>query len=191
LAELYESTVNASELERAISPDEGSGPLSPDTGAADRASHFFAVKYAVTRLAIPPAADSHRSSEGVNHFDEDKREMSTRVPAIEFDLEGFKCVRFFAPGTNQLCVSGPKGCMDAGLQYSMKYGALYHNLAVRNFLALIKAETDMERKLHAMLHVMEKYKPELGEEKEIGHEHVIEALAELGPWKFIDPKGWG
>jgi hypothetical protein len=116
--------------------------------------------------------------------------MSTRVPAIEFYLEGFKCVRFFAPVTNQLCVSGPKGCMDAGLQYSMKYGALYHNLAVRNFLALIKAETDMERKLHAMLHVMEKEKPEMGEEKEISHEHVIEALAELGPWKFIDPKGW-
>jgi hypothetical protein len=37
---------------------------------------------------------------------------------------------------------------------------------------------------------MQKYKPEMGEEKEIGHEHVIEALAELGPWKFIDPKGW-
>jgi hypothetical protein len=71
LGELYERMLTASELEQAISPDEGSDPPSPDTGAADRVSHFFAVKYAVTRLAIPPAADSHRSSEGVNHFDED------------------------------------------------------------------------------------------------------------------------
>jgi hypothetical protein len=83
-----------------------------------------------------------------------------------------------------------KGLHGRWLAVFLKYGALYHNLAVRNFLVLIKAETDMERKLHAMLHVMEKYKPEMGEEKEIGHEHVIEALAELGPWKFIDPKGW-
>jgi hypothetical protein len=116
--------------------------------------------------------------------------MSTRVPAIEFDLEGFKCVRFFAPVTNQLCVSGPRGSMSAGLQYSMKYGALYHNSAARKFLALIEVETDMDRKFHALLDVMQKYNPEMGEEKEIGHEHVIEALAELGPWKFIDPKGW-
>jgi hypothetical protein len=144
----------------------------------------------VTRPTIPPAANSHRSSEGVNHLDEDKKEMSTHVPAIEFDLDGFKCVRFFAPVTNQLCVSGPKGCMGAGLQYSVKYGALWHDLAVRNFLALIEAEADMERKFHALLHVMEKCTPKMGEEKEICHEDVIEALAELGPWKFIDPKGW-
>jgi hypothetical protein len=126
----------------------------------------------------------------VNHFNEEENEMSTQVPAIEFDLDGFKCVRFFAPVTHQLCVSGPKGCMGAGLQYSMKYGALYHEPAVRDFLALIEAETDMERKLHAMLHVMEKYKPKPGEQKEISHAQVIEALAGLGPWKFIDPKGW-
>ena len=116
--------------------------------------------------------------------------MSKRVRAIEFELYGFKCVRFFAPVTNQLCVSGPKGCMGAGLQYSMKYGALCHDLKVRHFLAPIAEETDMERKLHAMLHAMEKYKPEMGKEGEIGHEHVIAALAELGPWKFIDATRW-
>jgi hypothetical protein len=116
--------------------------------------------------------------------------MSKQVPGIEFDLDGFKCVRFFAPVTHQLCVSGPKGCMGAGLQYSMNYGPLYHNSAVQNFLTLIEAEPDMERKLHALFHVMEKCKPEIGEEKEISHEDVIAALAELGPWKFIDPKGW-
>jgi hypothetical protein len=31
---------------------------------------------------------------------------------------------------------------------------------------------------------------EIGEEKEISHEDVIAALAELGPSTFIDPKGW-
>jgi hypothetical protein len=184
------STMNAYDAEQAISPDESSSLFQPDILSRRPSAKIFAVKYAVTRQTIPPAANSHRSSEGVNHLNEDRREMSTQVPAIEFDLDGFKCVRFFAPVTNQLCVSGPEGCMDAGLRYSMKYGALYHNLAVRNFLALIKAETDMERKLHAMLHVMEKYKPEMGEEKEIGHEHVIEALAELGPWKFVDATRW-
>jgi hypothetical protein len=116
--------------------------------------------------------------------------MSKRVRAIEFELDGFTCVRFFAPVTNQLCVTGPKGCMGAGLQYSMKYGALYHDLAIRNFLAVIAEETDMGRKLHAMLDVIEKYKPEMGKEEEIGHEHVIAALAELGPWKFIDSEDW-
>jgi hypothetical protein len=119
-----------------------------------------------------------------------RKKMSTQVPAIEFDLCGFKCFRFFVPLTKQLCVLGPEGCMDAGLQYSMKYSPLYHNVVVRKFLALIEAETDMERKMHAMLHVMEKYKPEVGEEKELSHELVIEALAEIGPWTFIDPKGW-
>jgi hypothetical protein len=117
--------------------------------------------------------------------------MSKQVPGIEFDLNGFKCVRFFAPVTHQLCVSGPKGCMGAGLQYSMKYGALYHDLRTQNFLAPIEAETDMERKFHALFHALEKWAPKMGEEKEISHEDVIEALAELGPWKFIDPKGWG
>jgi hypothetical protein len=123
------------------------------------------------------------------HHNEDRR-MSTLVPAIEFGLCGFKCIRFFTPLTEQLCVSGPKGCMGVGLQYSMKYGALCHDPAVRHFLALIEGETDMNRKMHAMLHVMEKHKPEAGEEKELSHEQVTEALAELGPWKFIDPKDW-
>ena len=84
--------------------------------------------------------------------------MSTRVPAIEFDLEGFKCVRFFAPVTNQLCVSGPNGCMDAGLQYSMKYSAMCQKHRCEFSLQPISAEPDMNRKLHAILHVMEKYK---------------------------------
>jgi hypothetical protein len=115
--------------------------------------------------------------------------MTVQVPAIEFDLDGFKCVRFFAPVTNQLCVSGPKGCMDAGLQYSMKYGAMCQRKSLRLFLEPVEAEADMNRKLHAVLHLMEKYKSEIAGGMGISHDHVIEALAELGPWKFIDPNG--
>jgi hypothetical protein len=116
--------------------------------------------------------------------------MSTEVPAIEFDLDGFKCVRFFTPVTNQLCVSGPKGCMDAGLRYSMKYSAMCQKRSLRLFLQPIEAEPDMNRKLHAVLLLMEKYKSEIAAGMGFSHEQVIEALTELGPWKFIDPKGW-
>jgi hypothetical protein len=123
----------------------------------------------VTRLTIPPAANDHLSNEGVNHFNEDNREMSTQVPAIEFVLDGFKCVRFFAPVTNQLCVSGPKGCMDAGLHYSMKYSATCQKQSLRLFLQAIVAEPDMNRKLHAVLHLMEKYKSEIAAGMGISH----------------------
>jgi hypothetical protein len=137
---------------------------------------------------IPSAANSHRSSKGANHFDEDRRKMPTKVPAIEFDLKGFKCVRYFEPTTGQLCVSGPNGCMDAGLQYSMKYGAMCQLQSLRTFLEQIEAEADMNRKLHAVMHVMEKYKSEIAAGMGVSHDLVIEALDELGPWKFIEPK---
>jgi hypothetical protein len=37
---------------------------------------------------------------------------------------------------------------------------------------------------------MEKYKSKIAAGMGISHELVIEALAELGPWKFIDAEGW-
>jgi hypothetical protein len=114
--------------------------------------------------------------------------MSKQVPAIKFDLDGFKCVRFFAPGTNQLCVTGPKGCMDAGLQYSMKYSAMCQKQSLRLFLQPVEAEPDMNRKLHAVLHLMEKYKSEIAAGMGISHEQVIEALAEWDHGSSSIPK---
>ena len=51
--------------------------------------------------------------------------------------------------------------MDTGLQYSMKYGAMCQLQSLRTFLEPIEAELDMNRKLHAVMHVIVKYKSEI------------------------------
>ena len=78
--------------------------------------------------------------------------------------------------------------MDAGLQYMMEYGAMCQTQSLRTFLEPIEAETDMNRKLHAVMHAMEKYKSKIAAGMGVSHDLVVEALDELGPWKFIELK---
>jgi hypothetical protein len=69
------STVTGYEAEQAISTGARSNPTS---WATDQESQLFAVKYPVTRPTFPSAATSHRSSKGVNHFDEDKTQCLSK-----------------------------------------------------------------------------------------------------------------
>jgi hypothetical protein len=111
------------------------------------------------------------------------------IHATEFELEGFCCVRFFDPNNGKLCVSGPAGSRPARRRYVRKYSGLCRNEELRDFLAKIRPPTGMNVKLHAVLHLMERYEhEEIGEGVIIRPDALIEVLDSLAPWTPIDPE---
>jgi hypothetical protein len=104
---------------------------------------------------------------------------------VEFNLEGFKCLRFFDPESGQLYLLGPKASTKAQHRYLDKYAALCSGESLREALASIKSEPDMSMKLNAVLHAIEEH------EAETAKCNVFEILIKvLDTWARQQPLGF-
>jgi hypothetical protein len=119
----------------------------------------------------------------------DTKKSKPVIHMVEFELEGFCCVRFFDPFTGALRVSGPEGSRKARRRYVRKYEGLCRNRVVRESLAKIRPETAINVKLHAVLHLMEQYDDEeIRQGVAIMPDLLIEVLDSFAPWAPIDPE---
>jgi hypothetical protein len=117
----------------------------------------------------------------------DNSNIDSPLYAIHFELDDYKCVRFFDRGGN-LSVLGPNESRESLYRYVSKYAPLCRDNSLRQFLAPIRPETHVYEKLHAILDLMEEYEDEIAHGMGIGPELVITALDAFGPWEPMDPE---
>ena len=108
----------------------------------------------------------------------------------EFELDGFRCLRFFHPETGTLCVLGPKGSRRARRRYVRKYQKLCRDPELRAFLSGIRPETAINAKLHAFLHLMEEHEDDIADGMVITPDLFIMVLDSFAPYKEFDPRTW-
>ena len=104
----------------------------------------------------------------------------------EFELEGFLCLRFFHPETEQLCVLGPKGSRKACRRYIKKYEKLCENEKLRTSLSEIRPETPINMKLHAFLHLVQEHEDDIAGGMPITADHFNTVLDSF----TFDPQSW-
>jgi hypothetical protein len=111
-----------------------------------------------------------------------KNNRNPQIHATEFELDGFTCLRFFEPQTGELRVIGARQSEKARRHYVRKYGGLCHDRSVKEFLASIRPETDMNLKLHVYLHVMEEHEDDIAKGMGVSEELFLRVL---DAWEFV------
>jgi hypothetical protein len=100
----------------------------------------------------------------------------TNIPQLlETYIGGIKCLRYLDPNGN-LCVFGPEEARGPVEEYVRKYQPMCHDPAVRALLAVTRPETNMNLKMHIVLHLMEEFKEEIAEGMIISRDLFSEAL---------------
>lgn len=117
------------------------------------------------------------------------KNFECRPWAVEFELDGYKHLRFFDLDGN-LYVSGPMETKEAQSRYLAKYAPLCRSQSLREFLTLIRPETDMSQKLHAILHLMEEHKDDIAQGMGISADLVMAVLDSCAPWQPMDLETW-
>jgi hypothetical protein len=105
----------------------------------------------------------------------------------EFELDGHNCHRIFDPDNGELCVVGPMETWEAQTRYLARYAPVCRDQSLRQFLASIRPETDMNQKINAILVLMEEYKDEMAQGMKISPELVVEVLDSFDPWEPMEP----
>jgi hypothetical protein len=117
----------------------------------------------------------------------DQQNTKMKLHMIEMDLDGTKCLRCFDPN-GVLHVVGPEEASDPIQEYIGRYKPICEDPDVRALLAVTRPDTDMNLKMHTVLHLMEEFKEEIAEGMIISRELFLEALdAGLDP---IDLEFW-
>jgi len=122
-----------------------------------------------------------------NIMSTDLQNHKVKIHIIEMDLDGVKCLRCFDPN-GVLHVVGPEEASDPIQEYIGKYQPISEDPDVRALLAVTRPDTDMNLKMHTVLHLMEEFKEEIAEGMIISRELFLDALdAGLEP---IDLESW-
>jgi hypothetical protein len=100
----------------------------------------------------------------------------TNIPELlETDIGGFKCLRYLDLN-GSLGVFGPEEAREPVEEYIRKYQPICQDPDVRALLAITRPETNMNLKMHIVLHLMEEFKEEIAEGMAISRQLFLEAL---------------
>jgi hypothetical protein len=113
-------------------------------------------------------------------MEETSNNLKRELRAVEFELEGHPCLRFFDSNGN-LCVFGVDEAKEAVARYVIKYAPICRDQSLRQFLASIRPEADMNEKLHAILVLMEEHKDDMAQGMGISPDLVVKALDSFTP----------
>jgi hypothetical protein len=108
---------------------------------------------------------------------------------VEFEYDGHACLRFFDP-SGGLCVFGPDEARESLSRYVAKYEPHCRDQSLKRILAAIRPETDMNKKLHAILHLLEEHKEDIAQGIGIGPDLVMKVLDSFGEWHAIEYASW-